>query len=175
MSQPRDPKYSWVFQRLTENDQGFNLESMVAYTIYKKQKIDFINQIKTLHSGRDPNIQEWKTFHMQCELDSSLQGYRQQAAVVVSNLLNVALSAEIEALEEQALLESIVNTKLSVVETKLDTIDGYINEKKGLSWWFSQVTQNFSVNIATIVFVGGLATFVINFEKISDWFKKLVN
>ena len=35
MSQTPDPKYSWVFQRLTENDQGYNLESIVAYTIYK--------------------------------------------------------------------------------------------------------------------------------------------
>ena len=171
MSETRDPQYSWVFQKLTENDNGqFNLQSIVAYTIYKKHKIDFINQIKSRHQ-RDPNELEWQTFHTQCELPSSLQGYRNQAAIVVADLLNVALSGEIKALEEQALLESIVNTKLTVVETKLNTIEGHINEKKGLGWWFSQVTQNFSVNIATILFVGGLATFVLNFDKVLNWFK----
>lgn len=176
MSQTPDPKYSWVFQKLTENDNGqFNLESMVAYTIYKKQKIDFINQIKSNSNGREPTEQEWLVFHTQCELESSLQGYRNQASLVVSNLLSVALSSEIEALEDQALLESIVNTKLSVVETKLNAIDGYINERKGFKWWFSQVTQNFSVNVATIFLVGGFATFVLNFDKISDWFKNLAS
>lgn len=64
MSQTPDPKYSWVFQKLTENDQGYNLESIVAYTIYKKHKIDFINQIKSRHQ-RDQNDQEWETFHTQ--------------------------------------------------------------------------------------------------------------
>lgn len=132
MSETRDPKYSWVFQKLTENDQGqFNLESIVAYTIYKKHKIDFINQIKTQHN-RDPEDREWQIFHTQCELPSSLQGYRNQATVIVSELLNVALGTEIEALEEQALLESIVNTKLTMIES-------HINEKQGVSWWVSEV------------------------------------
>ncbi|ENV09310.1 hypothetical protein F966_01966 [Acinetobacter higginsii] len=173
MSQPRDPKYSWVFQELTKNDQGqFNLESIVAYTIYKKHKIDFINQIKNRHN-RDPEDQEWLIFHTQCELESSLKGFRDQATLVVSNLLDVALTAEISALEDQALLESKVNSELAVVNTKLTTIDGYINEKKGAGWWFSQVGQNFLVNILTIFIIGGFATFVLNFNKVSEWFGKL--
>lgn len=164
MSQTRNPKYSWVFQELTKNDQGqFNLESIVAYTIYKKHKIDFINQIKTQYQ-RDPEDQEWQIFHTQCELPSSLQGYRNQATIVVSQLLNVALGTEIEALEEQALLESIVNTKLTIIE-------GHINEKQGVSWWFSEVGKNFLVNILTIFSIGGFATFVLNFDKVSNWFK----
>lgn len=164
MSETRDPKYSWVFQKLTENDQGqFNLESIVAYTIYKKHKIDFINQIKTQHN-RDPEDREWQIFHTQCELPSSLQGYRNQATVIVSELLNVALGTEIEALEEQALLESIVNTKLTMIES-------HINEKQGVSWWVSEVGKNFLVNILTIFSIGGFATFVLNFDKVSNWFK----
>ena len=171
MSQTRNPKYSWVFQELTKNDQGqFNLESIVAYTIYKKHKIDFINQIKTLHN-RDPEEQEWQIFHTQCELDSSLQGYRNQATIVVSDLLNVALGTEISSLEDQALLDSKVKAELALVNTKLATIDGYINEKQGASWWFSEVGKNFLVNILTIFSIGGFATFVLNFDKVSNWFK----
>jgi len=176
MSQAPDPKYSWVFQKLTENDNGqFNLESMVAYTIYKKHKIDFINQIKARHNNRDPNDQEWQTFHIQCELESSLRGYRNQATIVVSNLLNVALGSEIAALEEQALLESSVNSKLTVVETKINSINDHLNKQQGIKWWFSEVSNNFMVNIATIIFVGGLATLVINFDKVSDWVKSFFN
>ncbi|MDM8430869.1 hypothetical protein [Acinetobacter baumannii] len=171
MSQTPDPKYSWVFQKLTENDQGYNLESIVAYTIYKKHKIDFINQIKSRHQ-RDPNDQEWETFHTQCELDSSLKGYRDQANIVVSNLLNVALSSEIAALEDQALLDSKVKAQLEIVETKVNTINGFITEKQGVGWWFSEVGKNFLVNILTIFLIGGFATFVLNFNKVSEWFGK---
>lgn len=170
MSQPHDPKYSWVFQKLTENDQGFDLESIVAYTLYKKHKIEFIDQIKSRYQ-RDPNDQEWETFHTQCELESSLQGYRNQATIVVSDLLNIALGTEISSLEDQALLDSKVKAELDLVNTKLATIDGYINEKQGVSWWFSEVGKNFLVNILTIFSIGGFATFVLNFDKVSNWFK----
>lgn len=173
MSETRNPKYSWVFQELTKNDQGqFNLESIVAYTLYKKHKIDFINQIKSRHQ-RDPYNAEWETFHTQCELESSLQGYRNQATIVVSDLLNVALGAEISSLEDQALLDSKVKAELAVVNTKLTTIDSYINRKQGLSWWFSEVSKNFTVNVLTVLLVGGLATLFINFSKILDWIKNL--
>lgn len=172
MSQTPDPKYSWVFQKLTENDQGYNLESIVAYTIYKKHKIDFIDQIK-LRYQRDPNEQEWETFHTQCELESSLKGYRDQATLVVSDLLNVALTSEIAALEDQALLDSKVKAQLEIVENKVNTINGYLTEKQGASWWFSEVGKNFLVNILTIFSIGGVATFFLNFNKISDWFGKI--
>ncbi|PJI33020.1 hypothetical protein [Acinetobacter pseudolwoffii] len=173
MSETRDPKYSWVFQKLTENDQGqFNLESIVAYTIYKKHKIDFIDEIKT-KKGREPNKVEWETFHTTCESDASLATFRSHASTIVIQLLDIALSDEISSLEDLALLDSKVKAELAVVNTKLTTIDGYINEKQGLSWWLSEVGKNFVVNVLTIILVGGLATLFINFNKILDWFKSL--
>ncbi len=171
MSQVRNPKYSWVFQKLTENDQGqFNLESIVAYTLYKKQKIAFIDDIKS-QKNREPLDAEWATFHTLCESESSLTTYRNHASSIVAQLLNVAFASEIAALESQELLESKVNAELDKLKIQLTTIDGYINEKQGVSWWFSEVGKNFLVNILTIFSIGGLATFVLNYDKISNWFK----
>ena len=171
MSETRDPKYSWVFQKLTENDQGqFNLESIVAYTIYKKHKIDFIDDIK-IKKSREPNKVEWETFHTTCESDASLATFRSHASTIVAQLLDLALSEEISNLEDLALLDSKVKAELAVVNTKLTTIDSYINEKQGVSWWFSEVGKNFFVNILTIFSIGGFATFVMNFDKVSNWFK----
>ena len=171
MSQARDPKYSWVFQKLTENDQGqFNLESIVAYTIYKKQKIAFIDEIKS-RKTREPNAAEWETFHTLCESDSSLTSYRNHASNIVAQLLTVAFAAEISALESQELLESKVNAELDKLKIQLTTIDGYIDSKQSVSGWFSDVGKNFLVNILTIFAIGGFATFVINFDKVSNWFK----
>ena len=173
MSQARDPKYSWVFQKLTENDQGqFNLESIVAYTIYKKQKIAFIDDIK-FKKNREPSIAEWETFHTLCESDSSLITYRNHASSIVVQLLDVAFASEISALESQELLESKVNAELDKLKIQLTTIDGYINKRQGLGWWLSEVGKNFIVNVLTILLVGGLATAFINFNKILDWVKSL--
>lgn len=174
MSEPRDPKYSWVFQELTKNDNGqFNLQSIVAYTIYKKHKIDFIDDIKTKKS-REPSKLEWETFHTLCESDSSLTTYRNHANSIVIQLLDVAFASEISALESQELLESKVNAELDKLKIQLTTIDGYINKRQGFGWWLSEVGKNFTVNVLTILLVGGLATLFINFNKILDWLKSLV-
>ncbi len=171
MSEARDPKYSWVFQKLTANDNGqFNLESIVAYTIYKKHKIDFIDEIKT-KKGREPSKVEWETFHTTCESDASLATFRSHASTTVAQLLELALSEEISSLEDQALLDSKVKAELAVVNAKLVTIDGYIKERKGTGWWINEVSKNFAVNVLTIILVGGLATLFLNFNKILDWFK----
>jgi len=54
----------------------------------------------------------------------------------------------------------------------VNTINGFITEKQGVGWWFSEVGKNFLVNILTIFLIGGFATFVLNFNKVSDWFGK---
>ncbi len=173
MSEPRDPKYSWVFQELTKNDNGqFNLQSIVAYTIYKKHKIDFIDDIKT-KKGREPSKVEWETFHTTCESEASLAMYRSNADTIVLQLLELALTEEISNLEDLALLDSKVKSELAVVNTRLNALDNYIAEKKGASWWFSEVGKNFLVNVLTVFLIGGIATFFINFSKILDWIKNL--
>lgn len=55
----------------------------------------------------------------------------------------------------------------------MNTINGFITEKQGVGWWFSEVGKNFLVNILTIFLIGGFATFVLNFNKVSEWFGKI--
>ena len=55
----RNPKYSYVFQELTKDDNDeHNLVSYIAYILYKERKIEFISS-----KNGNPSPEEIKTFN----------------------------------------------------------------------------------------------------------------
>ncbi len=146
----QDPKYSWVYQELTKNDNGgYNLVNSVAYIIYKQRKIDFYKS----HNG-NPTEEQVKNFHEIFLMEASIEGLRTEASIIVTQILqntlankiieietrleqedSAAMKRELEALkntvsQSQNNLNSELNTKHIAVMSEL----GKINEEGWKAW-----------------------------------------
>lgn len=177
----QDPNYSWVYQELTKNDNGdFNLVNNVAYIIYKRRKIDFYKNF----NGK-PTPEQVFSFHELFMMESSLEGLRTEATVIVTQILQNSLANKIVEIEKdfdqsttsemKRELEALKNA-VNLHQTKLDTdIDknqtavmselGKINEK-GLGAWSKEIGKAVVITILStlalwllfIIFLKGQAS-----------------
>lgn len=86
-SHPR--QYSRVFKQLV-GAEG-DLTGMVAYTLYKRQKLEWLQAFRATHNGAEPTDREIaERFTAFSSMPSQLEQYRQQAMDVLDDFLQVA-------------------------------------------------------------------------------------
>lgn len=82
-----------TFTKLVTDDKDF--VGMVAYTIYKHEKLDWIAKFKAQNSNREPNEDELRQFNLTTDSDLRIQQYRQMAENSVNNLVRETISNEL--------------------------------------------------------------------------------
>jgi hypothetical protein len=162
----QDPKYSWVYQELTKNDNGdFNLVNNVAYIIYKQRKIDFFKQF-----NGNPTPEQIYSFRELFMMESSLEGLRKEAGIIVTEILQNSLASKIVELEErfeqnttsemkrelealkntvsqsQSNLKGDLNTKHTAVMSEL----GKINEE-GWGAWLKEIGKAVIITVLSTI------------------------
>lgn len=95
--------YNFIYTKLVKNET--DIIGVVAYSVYKRQKIEYIEAIRCKHERR-PDEQELASFHELTNSPTQLDSYRQQAIVLARGFLKSAISEEAKQLslryEEQA-------------------------------------------------------------------------
>ncbi|MGQ1209628.1 hypothetical protein ACT4YP_20555 (plasmid) [Acinetobacter baumannii] len=183
----QDPKYSWVYQELTKNDNGgYNLVNSVAYIIYKQRKIDFYKS----HDG-NPTEEQVKNFHEIFLMEASIEGLRTEASIIVTQILqntlankvieietrleqedSAAMKRELEALknvisQSQNTLNGDLNTKHTAVMSEL----GKINEK-GLGAWLKEIGKAVLITVASTIVLWLLFIAFVKGQASQDSFTK---
>ncbi len=82
-----------TFTKLVTSDTDF--VGMVAYTIYKNEKLDWIAQFKAQNSNREPTEDELKQFNLTTDSDLRIQQYRQMAETSVNNFVSATIVDEL--------------------------------------------------------------------------------
>lgn len=82
-----------TFTRLVTDDKDF--VGMVAYTIYKNEKLDWIAQFKAQNSNREPTEDELRQFNLTTDSDLRIQQYRQMAETSVNNFVRETIADEL--------------------------------------------------------------------------------
>ncbi len=153
----RDPKYSWVYQELTKDDgDNFALINNIAYIVYKKRKIEFFETY-----GGNPTEEEKQIFYKMYATPSALQGFREQAQIIATDVLNSSLKRKIEEAETrlEATLAAEMKITLSNLNQTLATnhtiTDAKLNSltTKDWKWWGAQLFTGTVVTfLATVAF-----------------------
>lgn len=153
----RDPKYSWVYQELTKDDgDDFALVNNIAYIVYKKRKIDFFEAC----SG-NPTEEEKQAFYKMNTMPSALQGFREQAQIIVTEVLNSSLQSQINEAEIRleakltAEMKSTLTTLNQTLVTNHIVTDTKLNSltTKDWKWWGAQLFTGTVVTfLATVAF-----------------------
>lgn len=82
-----------TFTKLVTDDKDF--VGMVAYTIYKNEKLDWIAQFKAQNSNVEPTESELRQFNLTTDSDLRIQQYRQMAETSVNNFVRETISDEL--------------------------------------------------------------------------------
>jgi hypothetical protein len=168
---PNNPQYSWVYQELTKFDgDDFNLVNNVAYIIYKQRKIEFYEK----HQG-NPTEEQINSFHDIFMMPGQLQALRDQAGIIVTDILNITLAKKITDLEarldqeanaemkrELDALKTAVNQNQTRLDSDLDkkhtsvmTKLGKINEE-GWGAWLKEIGKAAVITVASTFLLWGI-------------------
>lgn len=71
-----DSRYNFIYSRLVEDEN--DLLGIIAYSIYKREKIEYIKRIKS-EENREPSQEEMNHFWRTSNLQSSIDSYKLKA------------------------------------------------------------------------------------------------
>ena len=99
---------NFIYSKLVRDDD--DIIGMVAYGIYKKHKIEFIESVKQAHN-REPNDEEWHAFAISTNTDSQLNKYVSQAENMLATFVMDSAGEQIKDSERKMLEQYRDNIK----------------------------------------------------------------
>jgi hypothetical protein len=91
--------YNFIYSKLVKNDS--DLIGHIAYSLYKKSKVEYIEKQK--ESGNSPTDSDLVPFNDFSSTDSSLEGYRLKAEVILQGFIENVLEEELESYKKQVI------------------------------------------------------------------------
>jgi len=92
-----DGCYNHIYSVLVENEQ--DTLGIIAYSLYKRQKIEFIQAFKVKHD-REPKDEDLAPFHDVSNSPTQLESYRNQASQLAHGFLDASIAAQAVELEQ---------------------------------------------------------------------------
>ncbi|PVZ41502.1 hypothetical protein [Pseudomonas sp. CC120222-01a] len=91
-----DGCYNHIYSVLVESDQ--DTLGIIAYSLYKRQKIEFIQSFKVKHD-REPKDIDLAPFHDVSNSPTQLESYRNQASQLVQGFLDASIATQAAELD----------------------------------------------------------------------------
>lgn len=99
---------NFIYSKLVRDDD--DIIGIIAYGIYKKHKIEFIESIKKEYN-REPNQEEWHAFAVSSNTDSQLEKYVSQADSTLASFVMNTAGEQIKSAERLMLEQYQANIK----------------------------------------------------------------
>lgn len=110
--------YNWIYRELVESED--DLIGAIAYSLYKRHKIEYIQQCEQ-ETGDMPTSEQMAEFHRISSSQTSLDHYRHQADMLLSNLLNFAtenIVSEMQRQQKEVIYQEL-QTLLAPIQTEI--------------------------------------------------------
>lgn len=98
--------YNFIYSKLVEKDS--DLIGHVAYSLYKKSKIEYIE--KQVSLGKTPTDSELIPFNDISSSESSIERYKLKATFIIQGFIENMLDEELESYKEQ-----VVNNQVDIL------------------------------------------------------------
>lgn len=90
-------EYNFIYSKLVDGED--DVVGTVAYSIYKSDKIAFIEAYKNSHNGQDPTEDDFRRFHETICTNGHINRYQMQAVNILHSFLNETLGETAEQME----------------------------------------------------------------------------
>ncbi|MGV8004895.1 hypothetical protein QPK14_23250 [Photorhabdus temperata subsp. temperata] len=114
-------EYNYIYEQLVDSDD--DIHGIISYSVYKRQKIQFIKDFKQKHQ-RDPIDSDLQPFNELSMSPAQLEFYRSEATVLTERFLADVLEEDLE--EREAFFSAKVHSELNNIKPNhiLDIIKG---------------------------------------------------
>lgn len=93
--------YNFIYSKLVSSED--DIEGMIAYSIYKRHKIEFITNYKEQHDGTAPSDKDLESFIISSTTDSQLEKYKECAGSLLSETVMSMAGDHIDHYEDDML------------------------------------------------------------------------
>jgi hypothetical protein len=93
-------RFNYIYEKLVAD--GDDILGIIAYSLYKRNKIEFIRNYTKEHGSELPDS-AIQAFHTSSTTQSSLEGFRRQAVDLAREFMDAALEEERKDLEQEYL------------------------------------------------------------------------
>ena len=128
-------KYNFIYDKLVEDED--DILGIIAYSFYKRQKIEFVRNFKGTH-GTDPSDHDLKVFHGLSNSDSAIESYKLKATTLAQEFLDEALGERVKEIEEES--DRLVQQQIKAIKP---------------AFW-SGVIQNIVASVIFVLFIGAI-------------------
>lgn len=87
----------FIYERLVESDQ--DVVGHIAYSLYKADKIAYIEKYKNDNGGQEPTAEKLKEYQDFCQMEPHLEWYRMQAIEVIKGFMDDTMKETLNQLE----------------------------------------------------------------------------
>lgn len=87
----------FIYARLVRSEE--DVVGHIAYSLYKADKIAFIEKYKSENGGQDPTGEKLKEYQDYCGMESHLEWYRMQAVEVMKGFMDDTMKETLNQLE----------------------------------------------------------------------------
>ena len=114
--------YNFIYDQLVDSED--DIHGIISYSVYKRQKIQFIKDFKSKNGGNDPSEGDLKPFNDLSMSDAQLEFYKSEATVLTQSFLENVLEADLK--EREAYFSARVHAELSNIKPRhfLDIFKG---------------------------------------------------
>lgn len=91
-------QYNYIYKELVRDSN--DVVGHVAYSLYKADKVQFLERFKKENEGKEPSEEDLKPFHDSCCLQANIIRYRMQALNILQGLISNTLNDTTRQIEE---------------------------------------------------------------------------
>jgi hypothetical protein len=179
-------QYNWIYKKLINGDD--DVVGAIAYFLYKRQKVAFIEAYKAEHGSQGPDDAALKGFHLSTDNENARDGFRIQAETILTNFLNQVLSDQLKQATE-GIKKSLYVQVMRDVEEKIrreidlakDAVNGEVrqisatlSERKGIFGWGRDILSNVLVNVITVIIIGAAVIGFGAFDTFNAFLKQAI-
>ena len=77
-------QYNFIYKQLVDGEG--DIAGHVAYSLYKSDKISFIEKFKREHDGKEPSEEDFRPFHDMACMEANLERYKMHSVSVLRRL-----------------------------------------------------------------------------------------
>lgn len=92
-------KYNYIYSKLVEGEGDF--VGHIAYSLYKQDKIAYIEDFKNKNGNNDPTDVQLEAFHQLTTMPNYIATYRMKAENILDAFMNTTLSETVKEIEQE--------------------------------------------------------------------------
>ena len=94
-------RYNFIYSKLVNSQD--DVVGHIAYSLYKADKVAYIEEYKNNNGGAEPTEEELERFHKSCTVSGQLERYNLQAKVILQTFTSETLDRAIVDIQNSLL------------------------------------------------------------------------